>query len=106
MPEAFSRAAFALAEQEISEPVVTPFGVHLVQCLGVEAGKRSWQDARSEIEAAMVQYLFAWAADRQRAQCDVRFTGALPSPEEVAEQGSTIPKAAGSQAEPESKPRP
>ncbi len=78
MPEPFSQAAFSLKKGEISEPVVTPFGVHLIQVLEVKPGKKSWSDARGELERAVTAYLFEWVADQQRAQSQVEYTGALP----------------------------
>lgn len=89
MPEAFSKAAFALAEGEVSEPVVTAFGVHLIRCLKIEPGQNRWQDVRDELSDAITLYLFTWAADRQSADAQVKFTGAIahfqPGTEELAE---------------------
>ena len=44
MPESFSAAAFTLEEGEVSEPVVTAFGVHLIRCLKIEPGQKQWQN--------------------------------------------------------------
>ena len=89
MPESFSKAAFALAEGEISGPVVTPFGVHLVRCLKIEPGQKRWQDVRKELSDAITLYLFTWAAERQRANARVKFTGAIahfqPGTEQLAD---------------------
>ncbi|MEO8499148.1 MAG: peptidylprolyl isomerase [Planctomycetota bacterium] len=89
MHEAFSRAAFTLNENEVSPPVRTPFGVHLIRCLAIEPGQRTWQDARDELTTAVTLYLFDWAAAKERPKAEIRFTKALPhfSPgtEELAE---------------------
>ena len=60
MPEPFSAAAFALKEGEISQPVVSPLGVHLILCTRIVPGSRTWQDAREELERSIAQYLFKW----------------------------------------------
>jgi parvulin-like peptidyl-prolyl isomerase len=56
MHEAFSRAAFALNQNEVSPPVITPFGVHLVRCIEIESGQRTWQDARDGLNTAVTLY--------------------------------------------------
>lgn len=71
MPEPFSRAAFELDEGQISQPVVSPAGVHLIQCLEIKPGKGTWQDARTRLVPAVAQYLFEWAADQQRPKATV-----------------------------------
>jgi parvulin-like peptidyl-prolyl isomerase len=73
MPEAFSKAALWLKEGEISEPVVSTFGVHLIQSLEVRPGKRTWKDAEGELRKAVAHYLFQWAADKQRAKTKVEW---------------------------------
>lgn len=80
MPEAFSKAALWLEKDAVSEPVVTTFGVHLIQCLEVRPGKRGWRDAEGELRKAVAQYLFEWAAERQRGKVLVQWeqkTGAV-----------------------------
>ncbi len=71
MPEPFSRAAFALDKGQISEPVVSPAGVHLIQCLKIKPGKNTWQDARTRLVLAVTQYLFEWVADQQRPKAKI-----------------------------------
>lgn len=78
MPESFSKAAYALDLNAVSQPVVTSFGVHLIRCLEVKAGPRTWRDARAELEPAVTQFLFGWLADRQRPASKVEYTGVLP----------------------------
>jgi len=71
MPEAFSAAAFDLEAGQVSEPVVSPFGVHLIQCLEILPGDKTWKDARDDLHGAVTRYLFRWAADRQRPQATI-----------------------------------
>ena len=66
MPDAFSNAAYALKVGQVSEPITTSFGVHLIQCLEIEPGTRQWHEVRGDLEPAVSAYLFQWAADKQR----------------------------------------
>lgn len=78
MVEEFSRAAFELKEGAISEPVRTRFGVHLIQCVGIEPGKTPWTEARRELAKAFAESLFLDLARESRGQLPVKFTGAMP----------------------------
>ena len=78
MPEVFSQAAYRLQVGEISPPVVSPVGVHLIKCLEIEPGTRTWQEVREPLTAAVREHLYAWNADRPGEQPEVRFTGATP----------------------------
>lgn len=71
MPESFSRAAFALQVGEVSPPVATAFGIHLIQCQRIEQGDRRWEDVRSELEKAVTGYLFQWVADKERPRAKI-----------------------------------
>jgi peptidyl-prolyl cis-trans isomerase D len=52
MDEAFDQALFSLAEGEISEPVETAFGIHLIKVTAIEAGEqKSFEEARAELES-------------------------------------------------------
>lgn len=71
MPESFSRAAFALSPGEISIPVATSFGIHLIECQEIEEGKGTWEDVRDELDTAVAKYLFAWCAEQERPRAKV-----------------------------------
>jgi parvulin-like peptidyl-prolyl isomerase len=74
MPESFSAAAFALQPGEISPPVETTFGVHLITCLEIKPGSRTWQDAADELRPAIIRYLFRWIADKERPAAKIEYT--------------------------------
>ncbi len=78
MPEAFSQAAFALAPGEVSPPVVTPVGVHLICCTQVRAGTQSFEEVRPQVERHARQALFERLAAGERAAAEIRYTGAMP----------------------------
>jgi peptidyl-prolyl cis-trans isomerase C len=73
MPEDFSRAAFALKKGEVSEPLVSPFGVHLITVLDEKPGTKTWRDVESELRPAVTLYLFRWIADKERATAKVEY---------------------------------
>ncbi len=53
MPEAFEKAAYALKKGEISQPVRTPFGFHIILVDGIRnGGKGDFEKLRGQIEAA------------------------------------------------------
>ena len=72
------RPAFALPEGEVSRPIVSPFGVHLIRCCEVKPGDKSWEDVRQQLETAAAAELFQSLAEQERPQATVVFTGAAP----------------------------
>ncbi len=78
MPESFSTAAFPLQVGEVSQPTETSFGVHLITCLEVKPGTRTWQDAADELRPAIVRYLFRWIADKERAAAKIEYSEHWP----------------------------
>jgi len=47
--EAFARQAFLLAKGELSQPTVTPSGIHLIQVTAIEPGKADLAAVRQEV---------------------------------------------------------
>jgi parvulin-like peptidyl-prolyl isomerase len=78
MPEAFSKAALALDVGQVSPPVETSFGVHLITCLEVKRGERTWQEAREELRPAMTRYLFEWLQARRAKSAKIEYSAAYP----------------------------
>lgn len=71
MPEDFSKAAYALKVGEVSEPLITVFGVHLVSVLEEKAGAKTWREAEAELRPAVTMYLFRWIADQARREAKI-----------------------------------
>ena len=78
MPAAFSDAAYQLAKGDISEPVESRFGIHLIQCLEFKPGDATWEDVREELQVAIKQYLFEWAVKQSRVDSQIEFTDNSP----------------------------
>jgi parvulin-like peptidyl-prolyl isomerase len=69
--EAFSKAAFSLAAGEVSPPVVTPFGVHLIQCVEIKPGTKTLDDVREDVLSAASAELFRERAASERKSARV-----------------------------------
>ena len=78
MVEAFTRAAFALQPGEISQPVVTSFGVHLIRCDAVKPGDKKFADVLQQIEDGLARQLLEELAAQQFLHSTVEYTGAWP----------------------------
>ncbi|MBX9788477.1 MAG: peptidylprolyl isomerase [Pirellulales bacterium] len=73
MVESFSRAAFALKVGETSQPVVTPFGVHLIHCTEFKPGKGSWTLVRDDVARALAGERFALLAKAARTGAKIEY---------------------------------
>jgi parvulin-like peptidyl-prolyl isomerase len=78
MDEAFSRAAFALELGEISPPVRTRFGIHLIRATQLQAGTKSVADVREQLLQPLALELFQKLSQEERQKVPVRYTGTLP----------------------------
>ncbi len=72
MDSIFSEMAFQLETGEISQPFSSLFGVHLVKCLQVEEGKKSFAEVRAEVETAARNAVFRTLAERQRKSAELK----------------------------------
>ena len=66
LPSPVVRAAFALKVHEISEPVVTAFGVHLIQVTERMPGDLSLEDVRQQIYERLSEQLWTDTISRER----------------------------------------
>jgi parvulin-like peptidyl-prolyl isomerase len=78
MDESFSAAAFALDAGQISPPVRSPFGVHLIRCDEVVPGTRQIAEVRDAIDLALAQELLAKISGIERGRTAVKYTDAWP----------------------------
>ena len=78
MDESFSRAAFELSAGQISPPVRSPFGVHLIRCDDVLPGKKTLSDLMGPINEALAQELLEKLSQLERQQTAVKYTSAWP----------------------------
>ncbi len=78
MDESFSRAAFELKAGEISPPVRSPFGVHLIRCDEVLPGTKKLADLSGPIDEALAKELLEKISQLERQQTPVKYTSAWP----------------------------
>jgi parvulin-like peptidyl-prolyl isomerase len=98
MPASFNDAAYDLKPGNISGPIVTHFGVHLIQCVKEQPGTLTLADAEVEktVKEEMTRYLFNLIAENERKTKKIVFTGNLSylkpgTGELVASGGPTAP---------------
>lgn len=56
LAEDFARACFAIPEGEVSQPVATPFGVHLIKVLEIDEGSVDAEQFRPQLERLAAQH--------------------------------------------------
>jgi parvulin-like peptidyl-prolyl isomerase len=81
MVEPFNRAAYTLRADdgsEISPPIITPFGVHLITRTGSKPGKKTLAEVRPQVEGAFVQSRANELLKKLQTEGKIEFTGKLP----------------------------
>jgi parvulin-like peptidyl-prolyl isomerase len=78
MVEPFARAAFALNKGDISPPVATVFGIHLITVIDIKPGEKKLADVRDAAHEAVAKELFEQLAGKQRGTAKLEFTGNGP----------------------------
>jgi len=78
MVDPFAQAAFSLEKGQISQPVVTPFGVHLITVTDVKPGKKAWNEVIDQLQSPAAKAMFDKLAARERAKAKIEFTDVWP----------------------------
>ncbi|MBX7168261.1 MAG: peptidylprolyl isomerase [Pirellulales bacterium] len=74
----FTDAAFRLKKDEVSPPVRTGVGVHLIKCTDIRPGQKSWVEVRDELVDAYSDELLNSVLAEEIKQANLQFTGAMP----------------------------
>ena len=75
MAEDFCKAAFALEKGELSRPVTTNFGTHLILATDVKPGNKQWTEVIPQIQTLASKQLFNKLASEQHETAKIEFTG-------------------------------
>ncbi|HEX3726135.1 MAG TPA: peptidylprolyl isomerase [Pirellulales bacterium] len=78
MVEAFAKAAFGLKPNEISQPVSTPFGVHLIRVTEIKPGTRQWTETADRLKGPASIQLYEDVGKEEEKNTKVEFTGNVP----------------------------
>jgi parvulin-like peptidyl-prolyl isomerase len=78
MVDDFSKTAFQLKRGEISEPVVTPFGVHLIRVTDEKPGGKQWTEVLDQMRVPASVELFEKLAEKEAATAKIEYTGVIP----------------------------
>ncbi len=78
MEESFSRAAFELNAGQVSGPVRSSFGVHLIRCDEVVPGTKKLSDLVGPIDDALAKELLEKISQLERQQTAVKYSSVWP----------------------------
>jgi len=80
MPHEFCEAAMKLNVGEISPPVQTVYGIHLIKCLEIRPGKAGPRDVARPLRQEAAKFLFDSLSEKGRKSIRVEYKVAWPKP--------------------------
>ena len=75
MPRQFTRVAFGLATGEFSQPFESQYGIHLIRCIEIEPGSKTFDDVAFELRELETNRLFDLVSTRHRADAAIEISG-------------------------------
>jgi parvulin-like peptidyl-prolyl isomerase len=78
MAEPFAAALFQLKTGEVSPPVATPLGVHLIKAGEIKPGTKDIKDSMQQIQQMAAEDIFKRLIRDQRALAKIEYSGAVP----------------------------
>lgn len=92
MVDDFARTAFTLAKGDISKPVVTPFGVHLIMVTEVVPGEVRAEQLRPQLEKLVAQEFLREMLVRARAETDIVYAPGVAHFDPATPVGASEPR--------------
>ena len=71
MPRDFTQQAFALKKGDYSDPLTSRYGIHLIKCIEIENGTKTFADVAGELREIETNRLFQLVADRHRSNATI-----------------------------------
>jgi parvulin-like peptidyl-prolyl isomerase len=78
MVEEFAKTAFALDKGQLSQPLNTVFGTHLIRVTDLKPGSRQWTEVIPQIKTIASAELFEQLAGDERKKAKINYTGKTP----------------------------
>ena len=90
--EEFAKQVFALATGEVSRPVTTPFGVHLLTVTAVEPGRERVADLEERLRPQFIAKLIRDVIVQQRGLRRIDYAAGVPHFDPATPEGGPQPR--------------
>ncbi|MCC7085427.1 MAG: peptidylprolyl isomerase [Pirellulales bacterium] len=74
----FTKTAYDIKPDELSEPVTTPFGIHLIKVTEVKAGTKSFDEVKTEVQNEYTKQLIQQLTDDEANKAEIVYSGNFP----------------------------